>query len=88
MESEGEREIEGEVKKEWMESVEKWKEVEGKRGDVVKKIERMEEMNVYMTVSVDLRDAFEVNGSIIRCYEGWHTWMVDREVRSVWLEGG
>ena len=79
MEYSGKREIRGEVKKEWMESVEKWKSVEEKEVSVVKREENVDEMNVHMSKQA----AFEVNGRRIRCSETFQSWFIDRELTSV-----
>ena len=79
MRCEGERRISGEVKKEWVESVEKWKWVEGKDVEVVKKEERLTEMKTHMSNA----SSFDVDGQTIRCSEGWQSWFLDRELRSV-----
>ena len=79
MECSGKREISGEVKKEWMESVEEWKSVEEKEVSVVKREESVDEMNVHMSKPT----AFEMNGQRIRCSERWQSWIIDRELKSV-----
>ena len=73
------REIRGEVKKEWMESVEEWKSVEEKEVSVVKREENVDEMNVHMSKPT----AFEVNGQRIRCSETFQSWFIDRELKPV-----
>ena len=79
LECSGKREIRGEVKKEWMESVEEWKSVEEKEVSVVKREERVDEMNVHMSKPA----AFEMNGQRIKCLEKWQSWFIDRELKSV-----
>ena len=79
MECSGKREIRGEVKKEWMESVEEWKSVEEKEVRFVKREESVDEMNVHMSKAT----AFEVNGQRIRCLEKLQSWIIDRELKSV-----
>ena len=79
MECSGKREIRGEVEKEWMESVEEWKDVERKEVSVVKREERMDEMKVHMSKA----RSFEMNGQTIRCSEDWQSWFIDRELESV-----
>ena len=69
----------GEVKKDWMESVERWKEMEQKGVQVVKKVERIEEIKVHMSKD----SSFEVNGGIIKCSEAWQSWIIDQELKSV-----
>ena len=79
MECSGKREIKGEVRKEWMESVEEWEGVEEKEVEVVKREERVDEMEVH-TSDVS---AFDVNDRIIRCSGPWNSWFIDRELKSV-----
>ena len=62
-----------------MESVEKWKETEEKDVEVVKREERMDEMEVHMSK----RSAFTINGQTIRCSEGFQSWFIDKELTSV-----
>ena len=73
------REIRGEVKKEWMESVEEWRYVEEKEVEVVKKEERLSEMKVHLSKP----SSFEINGQTINCSGEWQSWFIDRELRSV-----
>ena len=79
MECSENREIRGEVKKEWIESVEEWKSVEMKEVEVMKKEEEISENEVHMSK----RSSFEMNGRMIRCSEGCQTWILDRELNSV-----
>ena len=79
MECSGKREIRGEVEKEWMESVEEWKDVERKEVSVVKREKRMDEMKVHMSKP----RSFEMNGQTMRCSEGVQSWFIDRELQSV-----
>ena len=79
MECSGKREIRGEVKKEWMESVEEWKSVERKKVSVVKREERIPENEIHLSKS----SSFEVNDKMIRCSDEWQSWIIDRELKSV-----
>ena len=81
MECSGKREIEGEVKKEWMESVKEWEWKERKEVEVMKKEENMDEMNIHTSDP----DSFELNGRTINCSEQWQSCIIDRELKSVWL---
>ena len=80
MDCSGKRQIKGEVQKEWIESVQEWKSVERKEVEVVKSEERLDEIEVYMTKPT----SFEMNGRIIRCSEAHQSWIIDRELKSVW----
>ena len=72
-------EIRGEVKKEWMESVEEWKLVEGKEVSVVKR-----EVNINkMEIQLSKPNSFSMNGRMIKCSEELQTWFIGRELKSV-----
>ena len=75
----GKRSIRGEVKKEWMESVEKWKYVRMKEVEVVKREERLGELKVHVSKPT----SFIMNGQTIRCSEGGQLWFIDRALQSV-----
>ena len=75
----GKREIKGEVRKEWMESVEEWKSVEEKEVSVVKREDNIGENEMHMSK----RSSFTMNGRIIRCSEKWQSWIINRELKSV-----
>ena len=62
-----------------MESIEEWKYVERKEVEVVKREERLSEMKLHMSNE----GSFEMNGQRIRCTEGWQSWFIDRELKSV-----
>ena len=79
MECSGKREIRGELKKEWMESVEEWKSVEEKEVSVVKREEEISENEMHMSK----KSSFEVNDRMIRCSEKCQSWIIDRELKSV-----
>ena len=79
MECGGKREIEGEVKKEWMESVSEWEGKLMKEVSVVKREESVSEIRVHMSKP----SSFSVNGRMIKCSEGWQSWIIDRELKSV-----
>ena len=79
MECSGKREIGGEVKKEWLESVEDWKYVKMKEVQVMKREERLDELKVH----VSKPPSFVMNGQTIRCSEGGQSWFIDRELQSV-----
>ena len=75
----GKREIFGEVKKEWMESVKEWKPVEKKEVLVVKRGDNLRENEIHMSK----RSSFTMNGRMIRCSEKFQSWIIDRELKSV-----
>ena len=79
MECTGKREISGEVKKEWMESVEEWKDVRMKEVEVMEREERLGELKVHVSKPT----SFIMNGQTIRCSEGMQSWFIDRELQSV-----
>ena len=79
MECSKKREIRGEVKKEWMESVEEWRYVEEKEVEVVKKEEKLSDMKVHLSKP----SSFEIYGQTIRCSEGRQSWFIDRALQSV-----
>ena len=81
MECAGKREIEGEVKKEWMESVKEWEDVEMKEVEVVKKEEVLNDMPVHLSKQKSIRIA----NKTIRCSKGGESWLIDRELKSVWF---
>ena len=74
----GKREIFGEVKKEWMESVKEWKPVEKKEVLVVKREDNIRENEIHMSK----RSSFTMNGRMIRCSEKFQSWIIDRELKS------
>ena len=79
MECSGKREIRGEVKKEWMESVEEWKSVEEKEVSVMKREDKIGENEMHMSK----RSSFSMNDKMIRCSERRQSWFIDRELKSV-----
>ena len=79
MECSGKREIRGEVKKEWMESVKEWGDVEEKDVSVVKREEKISENEMHMSK----KSSFIINGQRIKCSEEWQSWIIDRELKSV-----
>ena len=79
MKCSGKREIKGEVKKEWMESVEKWEDMEEKEVAVVKREERIAENEMHMSKP----SSFTLNDKLIRCSTGRQSWIIDRELKSV-----
>ena len=79
MECSGKREIRGEVKKEWMESVEEWKSVEEKEVSVVQREGKIGENEMRMSK----RGSFSMNDKMIRCSEGCKSLIINRELKSV-----
>ena len=75
----GKKEIMGQVKKEWMESVEEWKSVEEKDVLVVQREDKIGENEMHMS----RRSSFSMNDKSIRCSERVQTWFLDRELKSV-----
>ena len=69
----------GEVKKEWMESVEEWKSVEEKEVSVMKREERIPENKIHMSKP----SSFTMNGQKLTCSERMQSWFIDRELKSV-----
>ena len=81
MKCSGKREIIGEVKKEWMESVEEWKSVKMKEVRVMMRKEKISENEMHMS----LPSSFRINGRTIRCSPGGQTWFLDRQLKDVCL---
>ena len=81
MDCSGKREISGEVKKEWVESVGRFKFPEGKEVEVVKREERLTEMKTHMSKA----SSFEINDRTIICSSRMQSWFIDRELKSVCL---
>ena len=79
MECSGKREIQGEVKKEWMQSVDEWKGIQEKKLSVVKREDKIGENEMHTSK----RSSFEVNDKMIRCSEKCQSWIIDRELKSV-----
>ena len=79
MECSGKREIRGEVKKDWMETVEEWKSVKMKEVEVVKREERLDELKAHLSTPT----SFVTNAQTIRCSEGMQSWFIDRALQSV-----
>ena len=79
MECSGKREIIGEVKKQWIEVVKEWKDVEEKEVSVVEREDKIGENEMHMSK----RSSFSMNDKMIRCSDGWQSWFIDRELKSV-----
>ena len=82
MECSGKREIRGEVKKEWIQSVKAWNNPERKVVEVVKQEERIDRMELHMSKPT----AFVIfNGKILRCSEERQSLFINRELKTVWF---
>ena len=81
MECSGKREILGEVKKEWMETVEVWKSVEEKEVFAVKKVETMQDLNIYLSNESSFTILYF--SSLISCSGKWKSWFIDQDLKSV-----
>ena len=79
MECSGKREISGEMKKEWMDSVEEWKWELEKGVDIVKREEEISENEIHLSKT----SSFSMNDKMIRCSEKWQSWIINRELKSV-----
>ena len=81
MECSGKREIRGEVKTQWMDSVEEWKPVDEKDVAVVKREERLSKLKLYLSNP----SSFGLNGQMINCSESNQSWFINQELKSVWF---
>ena len=79
MQCSGKREIRGEVRKEWMESIQEWQLVKMKEVEVVKREGVLANIQVHMSK----RSSFEVIDQTIRCTEGFQSFFIDREFAPV-----